>query len=279
MFDDYDPLSFASTELLTNVFRAEIGAMRQLLAKHTDLLNLFDAPEATVPQRAACFALLAHRKLIEMIYDNFAARYEDSPSFSDAESDTLNRTHGLVAPDAPTWVQEMHQVVERLPAHIYTSLPESLRMGGFNPDNAEQMQAIQSAKKTLSTVEQIQTLTEWVLDQQLQRLERRWTAARPVANLATEIIVQGQTPTKRKGRRTRDRQRMSRDKVIAEIDDVSPTVVEFLKVMDERKVRPQPTWSGWPGSWSKAYMDPRLRKLIHQDKSRALARVQRDRQR
>jgi hypothetical protein len=279
MLDDYDPFSFASTELLTNVLRAEISTITQLLAKHPDLRNLFDAPEATVPQRAACFALLAHRKLIEMIYDKFAARYEDSPSLSDAESDTLNRTHGLVAPDAPIWVQEMHQVVERLPAHIYTSLPESLRIGGFNPDNAEQMQAIQSAKKTLSTVEQIQTLNERVLDQQLQRLERRWTAARPVANPATEIIVQGRTPTKRKGRRTRDKQRMSRDKLIAEIDDVSPTVGEFLKVMDERKVRPQPTWSGWPGSWSKAYRDPRLRKLIHQDKSRALARFQRDRQR
>jgi len=45
---------------------------------------------------------------------------------------------------------EMQQVIERLPVHIYTSLPEPLRMGGYNPDNAEQMQAIESAKKTLN---------------------------------------------------------------------------------------------------------------------------------
>jgi hypothetical protein len=66
---------------------------------------------------------------------------------------------------------------------------------------------------------------------------------------------------------------MSRDKLIVEIDAVSPTVVEFLKVMDERKVKHQPTWSGWPGSWVEAYKNPRLRKLIHQDKSRAIARA------
>ena len=55
---------------------------------------------------------------------------------------------------------------------------------------------------------------------------------------------------------------MLRDKTIAEIDDVAPTVLEFIKLMDERNVKPQPTWPGWPGSWSQAYKDPRIRKLI-----------------
>ena len=90
--------------------------------------------------------------------------------------------------DAPAWVLEMYQVVERMPVHIYTALPEPLRMGGFNRDNAEQMRAIESAKKTLSNIEQIRALTEQVLDQQLQRLLRRWSAAIPISQqgLVTE---------------------------------------------------------------------------------------------
>ena len=271
MFDDYDPFSFASSKLLTNVLRAEISAMTQLLAKHADLRNLFDAPEATVPQRAACLALLAHRKLIEMIYDKFAARYEDSPSLSDAESDALNRTHGLVAPDAPAWVLEMQQVVERLPAHIYASLPEPLRRGGSNPEDAEQMQAIRSATETLNSIEQMQALIQGILDQQLRRLESRWSA--------TVIQAQGASKEKRSRRRTHDKRRLVRDKMIAEIAAVADTIGDFLTLMDERKIKPQPTWSEWPGSWLQAYKNPHLRGLIHKDKSRALSRVRAGRNR
>jgi hypothetical protein len=101
---------------------------------------------------------------------------------------------------------------------------------------------------------------------------------RVVKSTPGEIVVRGRGPTKRTSRRTHDKRRMKRDKLIAGIDEVSPTINGFLKLMDERSVQPQPTWSGWPGSWSKAYLDPCLRKLIHQDKSRALARVQRNRQ-
>jgi hypothetical protein len=166
----------------------------------------------------------------------------------------------------------MNQVVERLPAYIFNSLPKPLRMGGYNPDSPEQMQAIQSAKEPFSNVEQIQALTGQMLDQQLRRLEGRWSAAQPVTNVVKEIIVQERESKKSKGLRTRDKLMIARDRVIAEIDEVAPTVLEFLKLMDERNVKPQPTWSGWPGSWLRAYNDLRLRKLIHQDKSRALAR-------
>ncbi|SRR6266849_227521 len=278
MFTDDDPFWFASSELLTRVWHAEFNVLTQLLEKHPDFRNLLDAPEATVPERTACFALLAHRKLVGMIDEKFVARYEESPSLDDVESNTLNRTYDLVSADAPSWVLEMHQVVERLPARIFTSLPEPLHAGGYNHDNAEQIQAIESAKKTLSTVEQIQALTERVIDQQLQRLEQRWAVAR-VMNTGGAIVVQGRESKKRKRDRTRDKQRILRDKAISEIDDVAQDIYEFLKIMDERKVKPQPTWSAWPGSWRDAYKNPLLRALIHKDKSRALARVKRDRQR
>jgi hypothetical protein len=271
MFTDDDPFWFASSELLTRVWHAEFNVLTQLLEKHSDFRNLLDAPEATVPERTACFALLAHRKLVGMIDEKFVDRYEESPSLDDVESNTLKRTYDLVPADAPSWVLEMNQVVEQLPARIFTSLPEPLHAGGYNHENAEQMQAIESAKKTLSTVEQIQALTERVINQQLQRLEQRWAVAR-------SVVVQASSTKKQKRNRTHDKVRMRRDKMISEIDGISPTIVEFLKNMDERNVKPQPTWSGWPDSWVKAYNHPRLRKLIHQDKSRALARIKRDRQ-
>jgi hypothetical protein len=180
MFAEEDPFWFVSTELLTRMFHSEINVVTQLLANHSDFRKLLDAPEAEVPERTACFALLAHRKLLEMIDEKFVARYE-STSLDDVESNTLKLTYDLVSADAPAWALEMHQVVERLPVHIYTSLPEPLRMGGINRDNVEQMQAVKSAKKTLSNVEQIRALTERVLDQQLNRLKRRWSAAIPIS--------------------------------------------------------------------------------------------------
>jgi len=177
MFDG-EPLWFPGDELLTSVLHAEISAVMQLLAKHPDLPDLFDTPDVTVPQRNICFALLAHRKLIETISNTLAGRQEQ-PALNEAESHTLHCIYSLVADDAPAWALEMQRVIDRLPAHIYASLPEPLRRGGYNPDDAEQMQAIESAKKTLSSVEQIQALTGRVFDQQLHRLTRRWSAAGP----------------------------------------------------------------------------------------------------
>jgi hypothetical protein len=181
MFADYEPLFspcpfwFASAELLANVLHAETNVVAQLLAKYPDLPNLFDAPEATIPQRSACFVLLAHRKLIEAIDETFTGRYEERPSLPDVESKTLRNTHNLVAADAPVWVSEMYQVVQQLPAYLNASLPDLLRAGGYQHDNPEKMRAIELAVETLSSVEQIQALAERVLDEQLQRLVRRWS--------------------------------------------------------------------------------------------------------
>jgi hypothetical protein len=194
MFAHDDPFWFASSELLTRVFHAELVVVMQFLTKHPDVHNLLDSPEATTEERSACFALLAHRALVGMIDEQFTARYEESPSLDGAEFQTLKSTFGLVAADAPAWLLEMHQVVERLPAYIYTSLPEALRMGGCNPDNAEQMQAIESARKTLGSVEQIQTLTERVIDQQLERLVRRWSASAPSFQTQTSPMAEVHRP-------------------------------------------------------------------------------------
>jgi hypothetical protein len=196
MFDADDPFWFASTELLNHLFRAEINALTQLLAKYTDLLNLLDTPQVTVPQRMTCFALLAHRKLIETINDTLAGRYEEPAPLTDVESDTINRTHGLVPPDSPVWVLEMHEVVERLPVYIYDSLPEPLRKGGFgfNRDDTEQMQEIQSARETLNSIEQIQVLIERVLDQQLQRLQGRWSAGIPTFPAEQVVVTKANRP-------------------------------------------------------------------------------------
>lgn len=202
MLGDYDPLfcarpfQFASSELLTKIFRAEIKAVNQILAKHSNLASLLDAPEATTPERTACFALLAHAKIIEIVGETFAERYESLPSLDEVESSTLKSAYSLVAPDAPAWVQEMVQVVEQLRVHICTSLPEPLREQRFDNDNPEKIRAIDLARKTFEDVEQIQTLTGRVLDQQLRRLERRWVARLP--DFQTKQLLQS-TASRPKG--------------------------------------------------------------------------------
>jgi hypothetical protein len=154
--------------------------MMHLLAKYPDLRNQFDIPDATVLQRNSCFALLAHRKVISTILDTLAGRYIE-PSLNGEESQALRLTYDLVADDAPAWALEMQRAIDRLPAHIYASLPEPLQRGGYNPDDTEQMEAIESAKKTLSTVVQVQILTERVIDQRLQHLARNWSAGVSIA--------------------------------------------------------------------------------------------------
>lgn len=282
MLADDEPLSsplpfwFASEELLTDLLGNEVNMVTQLLAKYSDFRNLFDAPDTTVSQRTACFTLLGHRKVMEMIYETFAGRYEVSPSLGEMESHAISCTNNLIATDAPAWALEVYEVVEHLPSHIYNALPEPLRLGGFAASDPARAATIKSAAETISSVEQIQVLTGGVLDQQLRRLEQRWSAT-----LTT--IVQVRQPiepepnrretNKRKARRTQDKRRVLRDRMIAEIDDIAETIPKFLQMMDERKVKPQPTWNDWPGSWVKAYMNPHLRDLIHKDKSRSLSRV------
>jgi hypothetical protein len=164
-------------------------------------------------------------------------------------------------------VLEVDQVAELLPSRLYDALPEPLRRGGFNANKSE-AEIIRAAANKLSNLREIEELSSKVLDEQLKRLESRWSTA-----IVQTREPQIREPKKRKVRRPRDKQRISSDKMIEEIAAVCPTVNEFLKVMDERKVPHQPTWSEWPGSWVQAYKKPHLRELIQKDKSRALSRA------
>lgn len=266
------PFWFASDDLLTDLLRHEIHFLAGLLTEYSQLPKLLDLPAASAQQRTACFALLAHCALRDAVYETFAQRWEQSPSLGKEEEEVNAHTWNLFNEDAPEWVREIGKVADLLPSRIYDALPEALRRGGFNAHDPAQVQIIESAASKLSSVVEIQALCRKVLDEQLQRLEQRWLVAQPIHN-PTVVIAPPNVPTKQKRQRKGDKQRLLRDELIAEIADISPTSTEYVKLMDERKVRPQPTWSGWPGSWSKAYKDSHLRKLIHQDKSRALGRV------
>jgi hypothetical protein len=70
------PFWFASLELLAELFRAELNVVTRLFAERPELRQLFDAPEATLPERSACFVLMAHRKIIEVIDETLLGRYE-----------------------------------------------------------------------------------------------------------------------------------------------------------------------------------------------------------
>src|ERR1700675_4533638 len=209
------PFWFANENLLLDLLRVEIRSISELFASHPDLREFFDAPEATPQQRASCFAVLAHRKLMDAIYETFAGRHEQSPSLGDDEKHALELARNLVAPDAPAWVLETNEVVELLPYRINAVLPEPLREGRFKENNSAQVESV----KSLSNVEQIRALTEGVLDQQLRRLEQRWSVVGPAANPSRAVVVQGRESKKRKRNRTRDKQRMLRDNEISGIDD------------------------------------------------------------
>jgi hypothetical protein len=262
-----DPQSFwfISSELLMEVLRAEIRVVAHFLAEHPELPDWFDDPEIEIEHRKICFAVTARCSVMLNISDTIAARHEPSEALTNEESDTFWRATNLVASDAPAWTLEMNQIVERMPWHLSNALPATLRQQRFDEDSIEQASAI----RAFSTVGQIQTFIRTVFDQQWKRLEGRWKQT-----MAAPLPTPTPLPTsrvKRKVRRTRDKLRMARDRMIAEIDELSPTVIEFLQLMDEREVKPQPTWI-WPGSWKKAYKDSSLRALIHKDKSRAISR-------
>ncbi len=285
MFDD-EPLWFPSDELLTSVLHAEINAVMQLLAKHSDLPDLFDTPDGTVPQRSTCFAMLAHRKLIETISNTLAGR-QIQPALNDEESHTLRCIYNLVADDAPAWALEMQRVIDRLPAHIYASLPEPLRRGGYNPDDTEQMKAIKSAKKILSTVEQIQTLTERVINQQLQRLVRRW----PTMTISTigqsHPAQHSRTTTGTLGRQTRRlnkrkgwEQKLKLCNAIQQALSRKPSLegIEFCSELDKRHAPPLYDWlktGEWREglTWKEAWASRRLRKKIRRVRQEAMKAI------
>jgi DNA-directed RNA polymerase specialized sigma24 family protein len=172
---DPEPFWFVGSELLADLFHAEIAKVNELGEQHGQIARLFDFPEASVSQRRLCFAVLAHGKVLEIISELFASRYEPSPPMSEEESRALNLTGGLPASDAPDWVLEMDRVVDRLAVHLKDALPDPLRRESYNAVDPVQMSAIESAAKTLDTVENLRTWIEGVLDQQMLRLLRRWT--------------------------------------------------------------------------------------------------------
>ena len=65
------PSGLPVEELLTALLRDEFRLVTELFAKYPHLREFFDFPEAIVQQRSACFALLAHRRLIDEIDENF----------------------------------------------------------------------------------------------------------------------------------------------------------------------------------------------------------------
>jgi hypothetical protein len=173
-----NPFWFANEELLTDLLRDEIHLVTQLFARYPELREFFDRPDASVEQRAACFTVLAHRTLMDWIDETFLGRYQASPSLDDEEKDVLGRTQNLFADDAPSWVLEVNRVAELLPSRIYDALPEPLRRSGFHASDPAQAEVINSAAVKLSSIQEIQTLSRKVFDQQLQRLERRWATAK-----------------------------------------------------------------------------------------------------
>lgn len=267
-----NPFWFANEELLTDLLRNEIHHVTELFAKYPDLRKFFDLPVASVEQRAACFALLAHRNLMGEIYETFAGRYEESPSLGDEEKEVLRRTQNLVAADAPAWVLEIDQVAELLPSRVYDALPEPLHSGGFgfDPDNAEQMQAIQSAKETLSNVEQIQAWTGKVVGEQLLRLEGRWSASIPTFQTQQPPLTK---QIKRKGWE----QRLKLYAVIQKVLSDNPSLqgMDFCATLDKRHAKPLFDWvkrGQWREglTWKEAWRDPSLRRKIRRVRQEAL---------
>jgi hypothetical protein len=278
---DTNPFWFVSSELLTEVFHAEINVIGQLFSNYPDLRKFLDSPQATTQQRTTCFELLVRRRIIEVIDETIAARYETPLTFNEYESHAVSESTNLVSSDAPAWVLEMNEVAAWFPTRIHAALPEGLRdhvLCAIDPKKREA--AFRLAQATLGTLEQVQSLITRVFDEQLQRLSERWPVTTSSARSESPLNQSNRRPAaqhivRRKPNRTRDKLRVARDHLIYEIDETSQTMAEFIRAMDERKVKPQPTWQ-WPGSWARAYQDLHLRKLIHQDKSRAISRARRN---
>jgi hypothetical protein len=279
------PFWFASSEVLADLLRAELSAISQLLAEHPGLPKLFDFPEATLSQRKVCFTLLGHRKVLQIADQNLVGRWEQPPSLDNNQTETLFRTSNLVAGDEPPWVLEMYQVVERLPFHILDALPDPLRKQGFYTNDPAKDEAIRSAANTFNSVEQIQKLTEEVLDQQFRRLAKRWPTANPViseppplqtnqpAHTRVAMNKEMRPPNKRKGWQ----QRLKLYSTIRKSLNKQPSLtgMKFCAELDKRHARPLVDWqeSGqWRNglTWKEAWSDPILRRRIRRVRQEAM---------
>jgi DNA-directed RNA polymerase specialized sigma24 family protein len=168
------PFWFVESDLSADLLRAEIAKVKAIRNKHGRLEGFLDSPEATASQRKLCFVVLAHGKVLEIVSELFASRYEPAPRISEEDSKILNWMDGLAASDAPDWVLETNRVVDRLSVHLKNALPEPLWAESYATNDPVQMKAIESAVKTLNTLENLQSLIERVVDQQFNRLLQRW---------------------------------------------------------------------------------------------------------
>jgi hypothetical protein len=278
----YDnPFWFANDELLTDLLRVEVHFVAQYFANYPDLSEFFDIPKATIEQRTVCFAVLAHCALMHEIYETFAGRQEQSPSLGEEEKDVLRRTRTLFDSDAPTWVLELNEVAQRLPARIYEALPEPLRRGsGFYANDPVQTEHIASAARDLSSVERIQALVERVFREQLQRLEGRWSASIFLLS-NSQSVQQPITTSTKQTRRTINRegweQRLKLYRAIQNVltRDSSLQGIEFCAQLDTRHAPPLYDWvkaGQWREglTWKEAWNDPRLRKKIRRVRQEAM---------
>ena len=170
------PFWFVEPDLLAGLLRAEIAKVNTIRAQHSNLESFFESPDATMSQRKLCFLVLAHGKVLEIVNDLFASRYMPSPRLSEEDSKILISIGGLAVSDAPDWVLQTDRVVDRLSVHLKEALPEPLRAESYRTDDHVQVTAIESAVKTLMTLENLQSLIDRVVDQQFQRLSRRWVS-------------------------------------------------------------------------------------------------------
>jgi len=259
------PFWFLRSELAEALLHAEIVTVNKLIARHPDLLKLFDAPETTVSQRRLCFVLLAHREVLEIINEWFAGRYEQpSGGISDAEQKIVNLTTGLVSTDAPEWALEMGRVVNRLAGHLRDALPPPLEAEGYNSDNPAQSEAILTAASTLDTVEKLQAWIEKVLKRQLQRLRPRWTAIR---------MQVARVPNKRKGWEQKQKLHIAIQKVLSAKPGLQG--MEFCAELDKHHPLPLYDWTKrgeWRDglTWKEAWGIPSLRRKIRRVRQEAM---------
>jgi hypothetical protein len=168
------PFWFVEIDLLADLLRAELTKLTTIRDRHTNLHGFFESPDATKSQRKVCFLVLAHGKVLEIISELFASRYEPSPQLSEEHSRILLWVSSLVASDAPDWVLETNRVADRLPEHLKDALPEPLRAESYNTNDPVRMTAIESAVKVLNTLESLRSLIERVTERQFRRLSLRW---------------------------------------------------------------------------------------------------------
>jgi hypothetical protein len=279
-----EPFWFVSSKVLADLMRAELDTLNQLITERPDFRNLLDTPEATLPQRKVCFALLAHRKLFQIVDEQLVSRYDDSPALDQNQSNALAHTRNLVVDDAPAWVLEMNQSIELLPYRMLEALPEPLHRQGFYTNDPAKDAAIRSAADALNSIEQIQTLTKEVLDRQFLRLANRWPTTKPVSvsppvqinqPVHTTVILhkEARGPNKRKGWQQRLKLYSTIQKVLSK--KPSLTGAKFCAELDNRHALPLVDWetSGeWRNglTWKEAWSNPTLRRRIRRVRQEAM---------